>query len=143
MYKFSRRAHILALTRDKGSSTVRSPGHIKYTLNLHDGKNLHKGIKKVVRILVAAGEEEIEMHHYNGERLKVKNLSPAKVERFIKRASSRGLRDLWDQLAIAKETRQRLGMGVNMYPSSALLGGEKDGSITDLPVDELIEKSDG
>ncbi|KAM0017806.1 putative P-type H(+)-exporting transporter [Helianthus debilis subsp. tardiflorus] len=48
-----------------------------------------------------------------------------------------------DQLAIAKETGRRLGMGVNMYPSSSLLGGHKDESIAGLPVDELIEKADG
>ncbi|PSS35172.1 Plasma membrane ATPase [Actinidia chinensis var. chinensis] len=48
-----------------------------------------------------------------------------------------------DQLAIAKETGRRLGMGTNMYPSSALLGQHKDESIVALPVDELIEKADG
>lgn len=48
-----------------------------------------------------------------------------------------------DQLAIAKETGRRLGMGTNMYPSSALLGQHKDESIIALPVDELIEKADG
>lgn len=48
-----------------------------------------------------------------------------------------------DQLAIAKETGRRLGMGTNMYPSSSLLGQDKDESITGLPVDELIEKADG
>ncbi|XP_058068004.1 plasma membrane ATPase 4 [Magnolia sinica] len=48
-----------------------------------------------------------------------------------------------DQLAIAKETGRRLGMGTNMYPSSSLLGGDKDASIAALPVDELIEKADG
>ncbi|KAG0494005.1 hypothetical protein HPP92_004999 [Vanilla planifolia] len=47
-----------------------------------------------------------------------------------------------DQLAIAKETGRRLGMGTNMYPSSALLG-EKNNEIAALPVDELIEKADG
>ncbi|CAI0553853.1 unnamed protein product [Linum tenue] len=48
-----------------------------------------------------------------------------------------------DQLAIGKETGRRLGMGTNMYPSSALLtegGSEATGS---LPIDELIEKADG
>lgn len=50
---------------------------------------------------------------------------------------------LGDQLAIAKETGRRLGMGTNMYPSSALLGQHKDESIVTLPVDELIEKADG
>eukprot|EP00249_Psilotum_nudum_P016249 c25746_g1_i1 orf=416-3301(-) len=48
-----------------------------------------------------------------------------------------------DQLAIAKETGRRLGMGTNMYPSSTLLGQHKDESIVALPVDELIEKADG
>ncbi|OAY78461.1 Plasma membrane ATPase 1, partial [Ananas comosus] len=48
-----------------------------------------------------------------------------------------------DQLAIAKETGRRLGMGINMYPSSSLLGGKNDGDIAVLPVDELIEKADG
>lgn len=47
-----------------------------------------------------------------------------------------------DQLAIAKETGRRLGMGTNMYPSSSLLG-EKNDDITGLPIDELIEKADG
>ncbi|CAN1266036.1 ATPase 11, plasma membrane-type [Linum perenne] len=48
-----------------------------------------------------------------------------------------------DQLAIGKETGRRLGMGTNMYPSSALLGHNKDESIASLPVDDLIEKADG
>ncbi|CAN1140504.1 Plasma membrane ATPase [Linum perenne] len=48
-----------------------------------------------------------------------------------------------DQLAVAKETGRRLGMGTNMYPSSSLLGHDKGGSIASLPVDELIEKADG
>lgn len=30
-----------------------------------------------------------------------------------------------------------------MYPSSALLGHDKDESIVALPIDELIEKADG
>ena len=48
-----------------------------------------------------------------------------------------------DQLAIGKETGRRLGMGTNMYPSSALLGQDKDESISSIPVDELIEMADG
>ncbi|KAK6153767.1 hypothetical protein DH2020_013406 [Rehmannia glutinosa] len=48
-----------------------------------------------------------------------------------------------DQLAIAKETGRRLGMGTNMYPSSSLLGQHKDETIANLPVEELIEKADG
>ncbi|XP_078165058.1 ATPase 10, plasma membrane-type isoform X2 [Carex rostrata] len=47
-----------------------------------------------------------------------------------------------DQLAIAKETGRRLGMGTNMYPSSSLLGRDKDENEV-LPIEELIEKADG
>ncbi|XP_014499041.1 ATPase 10, plasma membrane-type isoform X1 [Vigna radiata var. radiata] len=47
-----------------------------------------------------------------------------------------------DQLAIAKETGRRLGMGTNMYPSSSLLGHEKEEHEA-LPVDELVEMADG
>ncbi|KAL9249289.1 Plasma membrane ATPase 4-like protein [Drosera capensis] len=48
-----------------------------------------------------------------------------------------------DQLAIAKETGRRLGMGTNMYPSSSLLGQHKDAALATLPIEELIEKADG
>ncbi|OIT20035.1 plasma membrane atpase 1 [Nicotiana attenuata] len=48
-----------------------------------------------------------------------------------------------DQLVFAKETGRRLGMGTNMYPSSALLGQTQDKSIADIPIDELIENADG
>ncbi|KAK0576832.1 hypothetical protein LWI29_024016 [Acer saccharum] len=48
-----------------------------------------------------------------------------------------------DQLAIGKETGRRLGMGTNMYPSSALLGVSKDETSSALPFDDLIEKADG
>lgn len=48
-----------------------------------------------------------------------------------------------DQLAIGKETGRRLGMGTNMYPSSTLLGEDKDGMLASLSIDELIEKADG
>ncbi|KAJ6389204.1 hypothetical protein OIU77_027526 [Salix suchowensis] len=47
-----------------------------------------------------------------------------------------------DQLAIGKETGRRLGMGTNIYPSSSLLGENKDG-VGALPVDELIENAGG
>ncbi|ESQ35077.1 hypothetical protein EUTSA_v10006710mg [Eutrema salsugineum] len=47
-----------------------------------------------------------------------------------------------DQLAIAKETGRRLGMGTNMYPSSSLLRHNNDEHEA-IPVDELIEMADG
>ncbi|KAI4371460.1 hypothetical protein MLD38_019693 [Melastoma candidum] len=48
-----------------------------------------------------------------------------------------------DQLAFGKETGRRLGMGTNMYPSTSLLGENKDEPHSAHLVDELIEKADG
>ncbi|KAK9742743.1 hypothetical protein RND81_03G194700 [Saponaria officinalis] len=49
-----------------------------------------------------------------------------------------------DQLAIAKETGRRLGMGTNMYPSTSLLSEFRSEGGSDLPpIDELIENADG
>lgn len=48
-----------------------------------------------------------------------------------------------DQIAIAKETGRKLGMGTNMYLSSSLLRESKDETNSALPIDELIEKADG
>ncbi|KAK2391370.1 plasma membrane ATPase [Trifolium repens] len=49
-----------------------------------------------------------------------------------------------DQLAIGKETGRRLGMGLgtNMYPSSSLLGDNKD-QLGSVSIDDLIENADG
>ncbi|KAH0772260.1 hypothetical protein KY290_016241 [Solanum tuberosum] len=50
-----------------------------------------------------------------------------------------------DHMVIGKEIGRRLGMGTNMYPSSALLG-HNDKSIAadnDLSIDEIIENADG
>ncbi|KAH0935833.1 hypothetical protein HID58_012950, partial [Brassica napus] len=41
------------------------------------------------------------------------------------------------------ETGRRLGMGTNMYPSSALLGNHKDPALANIPVEDLIEQADG
>ncbi|KAJ7535143.1 hypothetical protein O6H91_12G020200 [Diphasiastrum complanatum] len=48
-----------------------------------------------------------------------------------------------DQLAIAKETGRRLGMGTNMYPATALFGNQGDQSLVGLDEGELIEHADG
>ncbi|KAE8662926.1 Plasma membrane ATPase [Hibiscus syriacus] len=48
-----------------------------------------------------------------------------------------------DQLAIGKETGNRLGVGTNMYPSSALLGQNKGDTFDTICADDLIEKADG
>ncbi|KAL3688996.1 hypothetical protein R1sor_015305 [Riccia sorocarpa] len=48
-----------------------------------------------------------------------------------------------DQLAIAKETGRRLGMGTNMYPSSVLFGKGSNEIADSVEDGELVEHADG
>ncbi|KAK7250710.1 hypothetical protein RIF29_33317 [Crotalaria pallida] len=94
MRKYSRTAHVFALARDQGSGTVNSPNHISYKMTDVDKENLRKGIEKVLRILAAAGAEEIGTHHNKGRKLNVKHVSYHEFEKFVKEESSRDLSDL-------------------------------------------------
>ncbi|WJX88250.1 Long-chain-alcohol oxidase fao4a, variant 2 [Trifolium repens] len=95
MRKFSRTAHIFALARDQGSGTVvDSPNCISYQMKDIDKDNLSKGIEKVLRILAAAGAEEIGTHNSKGRSLKVKEVSYHEFEKFVKEESSMSFTDL-------------------------------------------------
>ncbi|XP_058777602.1 long-chain-alcohol oxidase FAO4A-like [Vicia villosa] len=94
MRKFSRTAHIFALARDQGSGKVHSPSNISYQMGDSDEANLQKGIDKVLRILAAAGAEEIGTHHNKGKTLNVKKASCHEFEKFVKKESSRPIKDL-------------------------------------------------
>lgn len=94
MRKFSRTAHVFALARDQGSGTVDSPTRISYEMKDVDKENLHKGIEKVLRILAAAGAEEIGTHNNKGRSLNVKEVSYHEFEKFVKEESSMLLTDL-------------------------------------------------
>ena len=94
MRKFSRTAHVFALARDQGSGTVDSPTCISYQMKDVDKENLHKGIEKVLRILAAAGAEEIGTHNNKGRSLNVKEVSYHEFEKFVKEESSMPLTDL-------------------------------------------------
>jgi long-chain-alcohol oxidase len=95
MRKFSRTAHIFALARDQGSGTVvDSPNCISYQMKDVDKDNLSKGIEKVLRILAAAGAEEIGTHNSKGRSLKVKEVSYHEFEKFVKEESSMSFTDL-------------------------------------------------
>ncbi|KAI4314603.1 hypothetical protein L6164_027492 [Bauhinia variegata] len=103
MRKFSRTAHIFALARDQGSGFVKSPTSISYQMKEVDQENLKKGLEKVLRILAAAGAEEIGTHHHRGRTLKVKEVSYHEFEKFVKEESSRPLTDLSTPLCSAHQ----------------------------------------
>ncbi|MCE3215626.1 Long-chain-alcohol oxidase fao4a [Datura stramonium] len=91
MSKYSRTAYIFALARDKGSGEAFSPYSITYKLDQIDEENLKLGLEKTLRILAAAGAEEIGTQHGKGRSLKVKEASLKEFERFVKEESSIGM----------------------------------------------------
>ncbi|XP_026410532.1 long-chain-alcohol oxidase FAO4A-like [Papaver somniferum] len=94
MCKFSRTAHIFALARDEGSGEVKSMNTLWYKMDQRDEQKLKRGTEKMLRILVAAGDEEIGTHHCEGKRLKVKGVSWHELQRFIKDESEKGVTEL-------------------------------------------------
>lgn len=94
MSKFSRTGHVFALARDKGSGEISSKTSITYKLDITDENNLKKGIEKSLRILAAAGAEEIGTHNNKGRTLNVKKASYHEFENFVREESSRELADL-------------------------------------------------
>ncbi|XP_071700415.1 long-chain-alcohol oxidase FAO4A [Rutidosis leptorrhynchoides] len=123
MTKFSRTAHVFALARDKGSGEIRPKTSISYNMDKLDEKNLNKGLEKCLRILAAAGAEEIGTHSNKGRTLNVKNASFDEFECFVKEESSKGLSDLSTLICSAHQMGS-CRMGVEMGGSAVNPNGE-------------------
>ncbi|XP_042478622.1 long-chain-alcohol oxidase FAO4A-like [Macadamia integrifolia] len=114
MCKFSRTAHIFALARDKGSGTVNSSNSYSYQMDDIDEENLRKGLEKILRIMAAAGAEEIGTHHCDGKKLNVKEASWHEFERFVKEESKKELRGLSTPICSAHQMGScRMGVDPN------------------------------
>ncbi|PRQ19259.1 putative long-chain-alcohol oxidase [Rosa chinensis] len=125
MSKFSKTAHIFALARDKGSGTVltNAPNSVSYQMEPVDENNLNRGLEKSLRILAAAGAEEIGTHHFKGKSLNVKKASSGEFEQFVKEESSRPLRDISSSICSAHQMGS-CRMGVNAKGSVVNQMGE-------------------
>ncbi|KAL4199282.1 hypothetical protein AMTRI_Chr03g144140 [Amborella trichopoda] len=91
MTRFSRTVHLFALVRDKGSGVVSSPPYLSYKMSHSDKETMSNCMEKMLRILAAAGAEEIGTHGSNGERINVKVASSHEFERFVREVSRRPL----------------------------------------------------
>ncbi|XP_051129247.1 long-chain-alcohol oxidase FAO4A-like isoform X2 [Andrographis paniculata] len=114
MLNFSRIAHVFALARDTSSGTVTSEHDINYTLNDLDIDNLSQGVEKALRILAAAGADEIGTYNKNGKTIKVNESSRSRdeFESFVKEESSRPITGLSTPIGSAHQMGScRMGVG--------------------------------
>ncbi|CAN0880203.1 Long-chain-alcohol oxidase FAO4A [Linum grandiflorum] len=124
MTRFSRTAHMFTLARDRGSGAVGdSSNSISYKMGESDERNLQKGVEKMLRILAAAGAEEIGTHNLGGRSINVKEVGEEELERFVKEESKKPIRGLRTQLGSAHQMGS-CRMGVDPAVSAVKESGE-------------------
>ncbi|XP_057546955.1 long-chain-alcohol oxidase FAO1 [Amaranthus tricolor] len=83
LLRYSRTANLFVMVRDKGSGKVMSEKRISYSLTNEDRENMTTGLRRALRILIAAGADEIGTYRNDGQRLKCKGKSEEEIEEFI------------------------------------------------------------
>ncbi|KAK9057390.1 hypothetical protein SSX86_022225 [Deinandra increscens subsp. villosa] len=90
MVKYPRMTKLFSLVRDQSSGEVRKEGQITYRLNETDKENLRAGLRQALRILVAAGAEEVGTFRNDGQRIKTSGIKSTDLEEFLDTVTAPG-----------------------------------------------------
>ncbi|XP_039135432.1 long-chain-alcohol oxidase FAO4A-like [Dioscorea cayenensis subsp. rotundata] len=123
MRRFSRTAHVFALARDKGAGMTDYPKSLTYKLADSDEENLREGLVMALKILAAAGAEEIGTHHCDGERFRVKGSEKNKFDEYLVRVRKMKRRNVWTPISTAHQMGS-CRMGVDQKTSAVSPDGE-------------------
>lgn len=90
MTKYSRTVTLLALVKDQGPGEVKKAGRIKYSLDIIDKENIKAGLRRALRILIAAGAVEVGTYRSDGQKISCKDIKNEELEEFLDTVEATG-----------------------------------------------------
>ncbi|KAE8717663.1 Long-chain-alcohol oxidase FAO2 [Hibiscus syriacus] len=90
MLRFPRTATMLTIIRDRGTGKVETDGRISYKFEKLDRENIRAGLRRALRVLVAAGAVEVGTYRSDGQRMRCKGVKDDELGEFLDTVSADG-----------------------------------------------------